>query len=408
MRAFFRFLSGYVCVSFQGNQLERFFSLCKNKGISIECLRYHQEYGYTGFLRIPDFFKLKSIRSKTGTKIHLKKKCGFPFLLRKALEKKIYFLAMLLLVLFFDFLGQRIWSIHITGNQYHSSQEMMEFLEDQGIFHGMVQKKIDCKKICESLRKQFSDIAWASVRIKGTNLYLTIREGRLMDMEQENEEPCDLVASESGVILSILTRQGTPLKKPGDTCEKGEVIVSGNVERLNDSQEITGYAYVHADADVQIARKVYYYDSFSMEHIEKEYTGEKRTGFFVRIGPVCFWGNPIVPKNSNCIQESFRLKVTNSFSLPVYWGRLTYKIYGNVKQNYTKEEAQERALVRFQIYQRKLMEKGLQISENNVKIDVSKNLCTGSGSLTVLEQAVSEHPLVQKEKPEERTAEDGW
>ena len=52
------------------------------------------------------------------------------------------------------------------------------------------------------------------------------------------------------------------------------------------------------------------------------------------------------------------------------------------------------------------MEKGVQISENNVKIDVNHTVCTSSGKLVVIEKTGMEAP-VQQEEEKERTAVDG-
>ena len=408
MRAFFRFLSGYVDVSFQGGQLERFFSLCKNRGITIECLKYHGKDCYSGYLSVPDFFRLKPVRAKTGTAIRLKKKCGIPFLLKKAAAKKAFFAGLLLFGILLFCLGGRIWNIHITGNQYYSTPEILTFLEERGIGHGISKKRISCAAICESLRKQYPNMAWVSAKIEGTRLLLTVCEGRLMDAAEDEEEPCDLIAAESGTVVSIITRKGTPLKKPGDSCEKGEVLVKGSVEILNDSQEIVRYEYVHADADVAIERKIYYYDQFLLEHTEKRFTGKNQTGFFVQIGALYFCAEPKEKENRDRISETWQIRLTESFYLPLYWGKTQCREYRMVTEKYSKDEAKRLAFAHLAAYEQKLMEKGVQISENNVKINVNGNICTGSGSLTVIEQAAVKQTAVQQEIPEERTAEDDW
>ena len=408
MRALFRFLSGYVCVSFRGYQLERFFSLCKNRGIAIECLRYHGKDCYSGYLSVPDFFKLKPVRAKTGTVIHLKKKCGVPFLLKKAFRNKAFFIGMFLFGILLFCLGGRIWNIHITGNQYYSTPEILSFLEETGIKHGISKNRISCTAICEGLRKQYPKMAWVSAKTEGTRLLLTVCEGKLMDISEEKKEPCDLIAAESGIIVNMITRQGTPLKKTGDFCEKGEVLVKGSLEILNDSQEIVRYEYVHADADVAIKRKIYYYDRFPLKHLKKKFTGRKKTGFFVKIGALYFSAEPKIKENRDRISETRQLRLTESFYLPLYWGKTQCREFRMVTEKYSKEEAEKLAFASLSVYEKKLMEKGVQISENNVKINVNGNECTGSGSLTVIEQATVKQTAVQQEKPEERTAEDDW
>ena len=69
--------------------------------------------------------------------------------------------------------------------------------------------------------------------------------------------------------------------KTGDMCEKGQLLVQGQVELVNDSQEITGYDYVCADADIFVRHEISYYDQFSMKNKQAVYTGERKKGFSV-------------------------------------------------------------------------------------------------------------------------------
>ena len=54
-----------------------------------------------------------------------------------------------------------------------------------------------------------------------------------------------------------------------------------------------------------------------------------------------------------------------------------------------------------------LIEKGVQISENNVKIEIKHQDCVSRGSLTVIEKTGKEGPTERKTQPKERTPEDG-
>ena len=166
--------------------------------------------------------------------------------------------------------------------------------------------------------------------------------------------------------------------------------------------------YSHADADVAIERKIYYYDQFLLEHTEKRFTGKKQTGFFVQIGALYFCAEPKEKENRDRISETWQIRLTESFYLPLYWGKTQCREYRMVTEKYSKDEAKRLAFAHLAAYEQKLMEKGVQISENNVKINVNGNVCTGSGSLTVIEQAAVKQTAVQQEIPEERTAEDDW
>ena len=66
--------------------------------------------------------------------------------------------------------------------------------------------------------------------------------------------------------------------------KKGDVLVSGTMEILNDSLETAGYQYCAADADIRIRTSYAYYDSFPMVYEEKIYTGRRQTSYGIRIG----------------------------------------------------------------------------------------------------------------------------
>ena len=51
------------------------------------------------------------------------------------------------------------------------------------------------------------------------------------------------------------------------------------------------------------------------------------------------------------------------------------------------------------------MQKGLQISANNVKIETDHKTCISKGSLEIIEKTGREVPVKKKEQPEERTTE---
>ena len=60
-----------------------------------------------------------------------------------------------------------------------------------------------------------------------------------------------------------------------------------------------------------------------------------------------------------------------------------------------------------QLYEEKLIEKGVQISANNVKIEVDHKTCISKGFLEIIEKIGRETPVEIPEQPAERTTEDG-
>ena len=62
------------------------------------------------------------------------------------------------------------------------------------------------------------------------------------------------------------------------------------------------------------------------------------------------------------------------------------------KETYSEHEAKEKASQNYQKFHRNLSEKGLQISENHVTIELNDTSCITKGTLRVIERAVEAQP----------------
>ncbi len=116
--------------------------------------------------------------------------------------------------------------------------------------------------------------------------------------------------------------------------------------------------------------------------------------------------HPDAYEQSDAIASELPLKITENFYLPVVFGKSTEQEYVEEEAVYTKEEAVAHAKEDWRLFFEKLRIKGLQIIENNVKIEISGGVCTAEGDYLVEESAVQEQaPAIetpeQAEEPEE-------
>ena len=203
----------------------------------------------------------------------------------------------------------------------------------------------------------------------------------------------------------MVTRTGVPLVKTGDVCKKGDILVSGRIEIRDDSQEVVRYEYVHADADIYIKRRLAYYHETPMEYEKTEYTDRKYHRFSLQIGNWYLGPGKLQEDQWHRFAEYFKLKITDTYILPLTAGRITDRNFRIQKVTRTEKEAKAAAWRSLQLYEEKLMEKGVQISENNVKINVDHKTCISKGSLDIIQKTGSEVPTEMMEQPAERTAE---
>ena len=377
---------GYVEILVQGENPERFLNLCKNRKIYMEKIRYTDDDRLTAQIRAADFRRLGPIRRKTGVHIRIIQKRGMPFFFFRNRKRKAFFAGLLLAgVLIFVMTG-RIWNIHIEGNVRNSTETILDFLKEQGVSHGMSKKKVDCSEIAASVRRKFSQVTWVSARIEGTRLLLEIREGISRKNIKEDITACDLTADKAGVITEMVVRSGIPVKKPGDICKKGELLVSGELHIMNDSQEIVRKEYVHADADIYISRKISYYQEFPMKYQAEESVGKVKKGVYFRFG--CFYLGlyRTAGQNQCCMMEEYPLRITENLVLPVWIGKTKMREYRKTEKLYTEKEAVREAGRIFRLYEKKLLESGTKITENHVRTDITGQSCVTKGTLQVVQK----------------------
>ena len=258
-----------------------------------------------------------------------------------------------------------------------------------------------------STAAKYPDITWVSVELEGSRLRLKIQEGIFAEKEEDSEkESCDLKADKEGVIVKMITREGVPQMKPGDSCKPGDLLISGRLDIRNDSQEVVRYEYVHAEGDVYIKSRRSYYKEIPLEYKKEILDGKEKRGFYLEAGSWYWELAREAGEGFHKVTEAIPVYLTESFKLPVSFGKITLYPYRQEKTEYSQEEVKAKAWQELQNYEEKLMEKGVQISANNVKIEIDHKTCISKGFLEIIQKTGTESPVERLEVPAERTAED--
>ena len=386
-----RYIKGYLRISIIGYSPERFLNLCSHHHIYIWGLKPSGNR-YEMYMSVAGFRKLKPIIKKTKTKVVILKRYGLPFFLHKYRKRKVFFAGAVGSVFAIYLMSCIIWNIHIEGNFTRTDETILEYLETQGVIHGMRKSKLDCAKIVRDIRKEFHDIIWVSASIEGTRLLIQVKENTDTMKEQEvNKEDLgtDLIASQDGKVVKIVTRSGMPKVKEGDRVKKGDVLVSGRVEILNDAKEVTEYQYQSADADVYIQSSFPYEDHISHIYEKKDYTDRKRTCLFVRMGDYILETGLLSKayKNADIFMVENRCKLGEHFYLPISYGVKTCKEYEWKKEKRSKEEIQFILTKEFQRFCKDLEKKGVEIVGKDVKIYNENQSASAKGKITLIQKA---------------------
>lgn len=407
-----KYLQGYVKIKLSGYAPERFLNLCSNHNILIWNLEYEEDH-YVFCISVQGLKRLKPILKKTGTKFVILERTGLPFLMRRYRKRKLFFAGIFLCFGILYTMSLFVWKIEVHGNLHETDSNILKFLEENQVYHGLLKSKINCEEIEEKLRAGYGDIIWASAKLEGTMLIIDVQENlatnqQAQDRTQEDGTPRDLVAEKEAVIYSILTRQGTPKVEKWAEVHPGDILVEGKNPVMNDSEEIVSYQYCVSDADILGVTEYPYEDHFSMWYEEKHFTGRTSQSYGLRLFGLRMKLPHISRKFSDydTVTDEYDVKLGESFYLPLSVTKEVYREYQREKKQYTKPEAEQTAKEKLNEFCEELTQKGVQIIENNVMIVTDGKNCTASGTIKVIEPIGTPKETVLTDIPQEGLIED--
>ncbi len=426
IQAIIRYIRGYVKIQVQGYSPERFLNLCRYHNILIWGLMPVGN-AYEMYLTLSGFRKLKPIIRKTHTKVRLLKRCGLPFFIHRHRKRKTFLTGVLLCIGLLHFYSSYIWDIHFVGNEKWTDQILLEFLDTKEVSPAMPKSKVDCAQIVKDIRAQYDDIVWVSASIDGSRLRIQVKENEDTFQKEEKEDsrqanpeaaaaihPTDLIASEDGVITSIITRSGTPMVHVGDTVKKGDILVSGRIEVLNDAAEVIDYQYQESDADIFADTQMEYHDEVPAVYQEKKYDQkEKRVLLYLRLKDYQISVGTLQHgfKQWETSSREHQLKLGENFYLPIVYGMITVKSYTTEEKKYSEQKVQELLKQNFTHFSKEMNEKGIQICKNSVKIHVYENSAIARGTLylnqRITETADTEILVIERNEQNEPIGTDG-
>lgn len=253
MRHFWQWFRGYLQVCLRGRQVNRFLNLCSRNGIPLWRITYDLERMVNVHVRLQDFYILKPYLKKTKTHLRIINKRGFPFWCYRHPRLKWTLVCLCFCIAMFFYSRLYIWDIQITGNDRISTYMLQQYLEENDITTGKKSSDIDCSNIEYLLRKEFKQLGWVSVYCDKTSLCIEIKESlydKFEDFPVKDGMAYHLTANKDAYIDSIVTQAGTPVVTAGMQVKKGDILVLGQCEILDDIGEVKEILNVQAKAIV--------------------------------------------------------------------------------------------------------------------------------------------------------------
>ena len=240
----YRFFCGILVVEFSGIYPEKILNLCAQNKIAIWNTRFSgQKIRF--FITVKDFRKLPKILKKSGIKVHILKKKGFPFFINKYKKRFGIFAGVVLFFAVLQFMSGFIWIIEVQGNKTVKTNEILSVCSDLGIKIGAKSDSIDTKNSPQNLLLKMDDLAWGSFNIEGCKLTVNVSE--VASKKEDNSVATNLKASADGVIKKIDVTSGNCVVKVGDTVKKGDVLVSGIIENASETKFVHSIGSIIAE-----------------------------------------------------------------------------------------------------------------------------------------------------------------
>lgn len=142
---------------------------------------------------------------------------------------------------------------------------MLRALAEQGLKRFCAYPNRPLSDIALEARLYDERIAWLSLMLTGSRLYVQVTESERLVTTSDPAAPCDIVAVKDGILTDVSVLTGRTMRSVGERVRAGDVLIMG--EFLPDTnEEVLEPMRVHARG--RILANVYYCAEYTAEATE--------------------------------------------------------------------------------------------------------------------------------------------
>jgi len=344
----FRYYRGRVYIKAQGEGLAQFINEALENGIAFFDGRKLPD-SFVAEINTRDFSRLRKAAKKSGIKLSIRAKYGFPFVAIRWQRRKGLIVGIFIIFAALTILSQFVISISIEGNERVTSQQIITEAEKLGLKKWILKSQLDLDALSKKLQENMSDLIWVTMDERGTNIKIRVVEKTL---PQKVVFKGDLIAAKTGYVDSVIIIQGQALIHEGQTVQKGQVLIKAAGGMTEYSFDMNGKAVVKNNIDAPAAKgfirgRVWYSVDKEVpldeEIIEK--TGKIANGWGIKMKDrVIMITNQDSPYSMSIKEsQSYALPAWRNWSFPVELIRIRYEETQKVKVKRTVAEARKLA-----------------------------------------------------------------
>lgn len=357
------FIFGYLNIEIEGYYVERFINTCISKNIFLWGIKRTRSTIILANVGLEDFKQILKIAKKHGCKMKVKSKNGLPFIVKKYKKRKIFFILLVVVFIVIYMLSKFVWNIQIEGNTNINSEEIMQYLKDDGLKTGVLKSKVNLNEIIDKIRLQRDDIAWIGIELDGTNALVKIVEADEKPEIIDESDYCNIIATKDGIIEKISAQNGTPMVKTGDEVKKGDILIAGWMEG-----KYTGKNYVNANGEANAIITYVQTEKIRKKETKKEQTGKTEKKYSIKFNnfKINFYKTLSKYKKYDTMYTSKKIKLFSNFYLPIEIIKYTNTELIEKDISYNKEDAKNEGIKRAEEKLNAMISGELQNKEENI------------------------------------------
>ncbi|MGL6106593.1 sporulation protein YqfD [Romboutsia sp.] len=321
------YIRGYYVVTVEGIGIERFLNHLIRNGIKVYNVNRISSTKIELSIERYEMKDFKRVYRGSNFDIKIKQKTGIPFLLKRIYKHKGMWICAVVSLSLLMLTSQFVTDIYIQVPEGIKKDEIRKELYQAGLKPGVYKKSIDRKEIRDYIMLKFDQVAYLSINVKGTNIFVTVTKKAESLKSTEQSNYCNIIAKKNGIIEKVIPRSGNNIVNCGDIVQKGDVLLNGaNTKSVPEVWASTFY---------EVNKSANYEDTV------KEKTGQDKKVYTIKIYDKKYTiRRNIEFKNYSINNKEYKLSL-GDYTFPARVNVSTFNETKNIKVKKNKEKLKE-------------------------------------------------------------------
>lgn len=380
------FLRGYYTITVEGIGSEKFLNHIIRNNINIYNVIRINNVKIQFQIDRQDFRQFKNIYRGNNFDVKIKQSTGIPFIAKRIYKYKGMVICAVISLFLLMMTSQFVTDIYIQTPEGIKEEEVRKELYQAGLKPGLYKKNIQRKEIREYIMKKFDDVAYVSINVSGTNVFVNITKKAETLESTEESNYCNIIAQKSGIIEKVIARSGNSVVNVGDIIQKGDMLITG----------------ANSKSIPEVWASTFYEVKKSASYIEtqSEKTGEKKNVYTLSFYDKSYTIRRNIKYDNYIIENKEHKLSIKDYTFPVKIGVSTFYETVNTKVEKDKEELKEELSNQVLKELEYIIPASAKIVDVSHKHNVNNGLLEYSITVTASENIIQVYPLTKAQAQE--------